>query len=262
MEEIWKDIEGYEGYYQVSNFGNVRSLDRIISGKRYKGNLIKCIYDCRGYKRVGLTKNKITKNFTVHRLVANAFIPNPEKKNEIDHINTNTGDARVDNLRWVTHSENMNNIITKERMNSITYSPDVIKKAMKTRLSRGRLTAPKCVYQFTLEGKFLRKFDSLHEAALLYGVKGSDISGVCVGKRGRRSVAGYMWSFSMECGQYKPYATKCKKLAQYDKDGHLIKVWDSFVDATTSLGINNISRAANPRSKKSKAGGYYWRYIA
>lgn len=108
-KEKWKDIEGYEGLYKVSDYG------RIISTKKkngYKDYLIGTM-DNKGYCRVTLNKDAVSKTFSVHRLVAQAFLPNPENKPCIDHIDTNPSNNRVENLRWVTHKENMNNPITK-----------------------------------------------------------------------------------------------------------------------------------------------------
>lgn len=123
MEE-WKDIQGYEGLYQVSNEGNVKSL----GGKRYKVTRILDGYvQSTGYRVFNLWKDGKPKLLTVHRLVAEAFIPNPENKPCIDHINTIRTDNRVENLRWVTHRENNSNPITRNnmslgRINSI-YKP-------------------------------------------------------------------------------------------------------------------------------------------
>lgn len=111
--EIWKAINGYEGLYEVSNLGNVRSLDRKCTFKGKvsirKGCLLKKRIDRYGYYYFILCKDGKIKNFRAHRLVAEAFIPNEENKTQIDHINTIRTDNRVENLRWVTSKENSNN---------------------------------------------------------------------------------------------------------------------------------------------------------
>lgn len=115
MEE-WRDIVGYEGLYQVSNQGRVRSLDREViypDGhiQKYKGKVIYGYKNDNGYIMVTLKG----KSYRVHRLVAEAFIPNPENKPDIDHINTIRTDNRVENLRWATRSENMKNTLTRQK---------------------------------------------------------------------------------------------------------------------------------------------------
>ena len=109
--EIWKNITGYEGYFQVSNLGNFRSLDRIIkyksSGKRlYPGKPLLTETTVEGYQRIVLMKEGVKKRYMCHRLVAQEFIPNPEHKPFVNHINGNKSDNRVENLEWCTQSEN------------------------------------------------------------------------------------------------------------------------------------------------------------
>ena len=103
--EIWKEIKGYEGLYEVSSEGRVRKL--------IKGNYL-TFKNSNGYQRVGLCIHSKQKWFLVHRLVAQAFIPNPDNKPEVDHINCDRNDNIVENLRWVTSKENNNNPITRK----------------------------------------------------------------------------------------------------------------------------------------------------
>lgn len=118
-QEIWKDIEGYEGLYQVSNLGRVRSLDRSIvmqtkrNGKAlkpymsfHKGTILKPVIDPHGYALVQLRKEGKPWYVRVHRLVAMAFIPNPENKPCINHLDNTRNNNIVSNLEWCTYKEN------------------------------------------------------------------------------------------------------------------------------------------------------------
>lgn len=117
--EIWKTINGYEGLYEVSNLGNVRSLDRWVNNNgtmEFRNGHIMRPNNCRGYRTICFCVNGKTKTLRVARLVAEAFIPNPYNKEQVDHINTIRNDDRVENLRWCTRSENMRNPLTKEKL--------------------------------------------------------------------------------------------------------------------------------------------------
>ena len=105
MEEIWKDIEGYEGIYQVSNLGNVKSLNYRRTGKE---KMLKQIKDTGGYLLVKLSKNSKEKNFKIHRLVASVFIENPNNYKEINHKDECKTNNNVKNLEWCNHIYNMN----------------------------------------------------------------------------------------------------------------------------------------------------------
>lgn len=111
MEEIWKDIEDYEGIYQISNLGRVKSLQRNIKHWRGGISILKeriIMPDIAiGYQRIELRKNNIGTNKLVHRLIASAFIPNPENKPYINHINGIKTDNRIENLEWCSQLENM-----------------------------------------------------------------------------------------------------------------------------------------------------------
>lgn len=114
MKEIWKDIPGYEGLYQASNFGRIRSLDRtIVRGAsrtrgpykaKLKGKVLAPANGVQGYLVVPLGKN--SPSCRVHRLIAKAFLPNPENKPMVNHIDGDVKNNRVDNLEWCTSQEN------------------------------------------------------------------------------------------------------------------------------------------------------------
>lgn len=150
--EQWKDIDGYEGIYAVSNLGRVKSLDRIvvyIDGRQhtYKEKiLVQAISKVNGAYYVHLYKNQSRKNMIVHRLVAKAFILNPENKAEVNHIDGNRSNNTVENLEWSTKIENMhhafrtgliNNTGTNHGVN--VYSDEKILH-VKELLQEGKLT--------------------------------------------------------------------------------------------------------------------------
>ncbi len=146
--EIWKDIKGYEGMYQVSNYGNVRGLDRYRISKNntkvfVKGQMLKQHKSNRGYYRVFLVKDSKNKPISVHRLVAIHFIDNPENKPFIDHIDCDKSNNHTSNLRWVTASENM--------MNEKTYA-DNLKEHDKAKMA---------VICTDLEGNFVKHYESI-----------------------------------------------------------------------------------------------------
>ena len=111
--EIWKDIPEYKGYYQASSLGRIKSLDRKVKHPRNpnmelprRGHILKYELDKCGHPVVTLSLNAKTKTYKVHRLVASAFIPNPDNLPQIDHINNRKYDNRPENLRWCTTQEN------------------------------------------------------------------------------------------------------------------------------------------------------------
>ena len=142
MKEIWKDIKGYEGLYQVSNLGRVKSKRKILSPS--KGE----------YLKVVLSKNGVEKVYTIHRLVAKAFIDNFENKPQVNHKDENKHNNVVDNLEWVTNKENMNygtrnkriienkrhtfkKIIQKDKNNKIIHKwKDIVEIQEKTKYNK------------------------------------------------------------------------------------------------------------------------------
>jgi hypothetical protein len=137
-KEIWKDIKGYEGLYQVSNLGNIKSLSREIicgNGRTLSKEKIFKFRNCDGYNRVHLMKYKKEKNLYVHRLVAEMFIPNPNNLPIINHIDENRSNNHVDNLEWCTQKENVNHGTAIERM-SKTRTGHEVKKETRNKISK------------------------------------------------------------------------------------------------------------------------------
>lgn len=183
-DEIWKDIEGYEGLYQVSNKGRVKRLASYISngkGEYFKEEHVLSLgKNKQGYCQVGLSKNNKIKSFRVHRLVAKAFIHNPQNKKEVNHINELKDDNRVENLEWCTSSENSrhgtrNERITKtKRKNGAFYERSVIQVDAKT-------------------GEYIRKWKSISDAEKA-GFDSGHISACC--KKKLRTHKGYKWFYA------------------------------------------------------------------
>lgn len=181
--EIWKDIDGYIGLYQVSNLGRVKSLNY---NKTNKEQILKPNPNTFGYPSVVLWKNRKYKAYSVHRLVAQAFIPNPHNKPFIDHINTIRTDNRVDNLRWCTYRENSNNPISKEKKRG-ELNPMYGKYGKLNHRS-------KPIIQLTLNNDFIKMWDSLRDIERELGFNSGNISQCCNGKR--NTANGYKWCFA------------------------------------------------------------------
>lgn len=119
-DEVWKDVEGYEGIYQVSNFGRIKSLDRIVpridgSVKKVKGKILKTRVS-KGYVLINLNKDGICKTVSLSRLIATTFIPNEENKPEVNHIDEDKTNNSISNLEWCTSLENANHGTRNERI--------------------------------------------------------------------------------------------------------------------------------------------------
>lgn len=190
--EIWKPVVGYEGLYECSNLGNVRSLNYRHT------NTIKNLspsINKDGYIRVHLWKNRKGKVLAVHRLVAEAFLPNSDNKPEIDHINTNKtnntvwlnedGSVNYDktNLRWVTKKENMNNPLTIKDLSKIRIGNENAKSIYRA------------VLQYTKDGKLIKEWASMNSAARELKISRSGICDCCNGRNRCKSYGGYVWRY-------------------------------------------------------------------
>lgn len=142
MNEIWKDIEDYEGLYQVSNFGRVK---RVETGRILKGSK-----EPIGYLRVNISKNGIESTKKIHRLVSQAFIPNPENKSDVNHIDEDKANNNVNNLEWSTRKENINHGTRNER-SSKTQSIPIIAINLKTGESQEFYGTNECARQLEIQ---------------------------------------------------------------------------------------------------------------
>ena len=177
MSEEWRDVVGYEGLYQVSNQGRVKSLERKIphwrGGERtVKERILKPSDDCRGYLRVDLRDGSKRKHFKVHRLVCQAFHDNPENKLDVNHINENKTDNRACNLEWSTRKENCNHGTRNVRMAIAKSRP---------------------IAQYTLNGKLLKVWSSAKEVGSQTGFSRGNI---CKAANGNYKTAyGFRWEY-------------------------------------------------------------------
>ena len=180
--EIWKDINDYEGLYQVSNTGRVKSLDRnIVRNNGYKQTfkekILQVSKNKNGYYYISLWKDGIGKTYTVHRLVAEAFIPNIGNNPCIDHINTIKEDNRVENLRWCTQQENNNNPLTKEHHS----------KPYNWSINGWEHWNSKPVLQLSKDGKIINLFPNANSTKVY------QVNRVCNGER--KTAGGYKWQY-------------------------------------------------------------------
>lgn len=176
--EEWKDIPNYEGLYQVSNLGRVKSLEKIDAlGHRLKEKILKPQIN-RGYYRVNLYKNSIQKNYRVHRLVWEAFNGQIPKGYEVNHINEIKSDNRLSNLNLMTHKENVNFGTRNERAG----------KVLKNRKDQSKL-----VLQYDLQDNFVKEYPSAHQAERELGFAQRHICECCNGKL--KTAYGYKWRY-------------------------------------------------------------------
>lgn len=190
MKEIWKDIKGYEGLYQISSFGNVKSLDRYIINKNGDKQYFPGKYLTQGisdsYLKVTLSKNNKQRTFRVHILVARAFIPNPENKPEVNHIDGNKKNNKVNNLEWNTRSENELHAYRNGLAKPSNKQKQAVAKYAKENYS-------KKVIQYSLNGEFIKEWNSMHDVWRELGIRPSYICRCCKGLRNQ--TYGYIWRY-------------------------------------------------------------------
>lgn len=162
MKTQWKSIKGYEGLYEVSNTGLIRNVKR---------NSLLAYTTSRGYLKARLwdSKRGIARMHRVHRLVAEAFVPNPFNLPEVNHLDENKENNKAENLAWCSHADNI-----------------------KHSIASGKIPTTK-VAQFSLEGEYIRDFQSASEAERVTGIPRTHICKVILGRYGFKSAGGFIW---------------------------------------------------------------------
>ena len=231
--EIWKDIKGYEGRYQISTLGNVRSL---------KNNILLVGTKNTQYKTVTLCKDGTCINFHRHRLVAEAFIENPFNKCQVNHIDGNKHNNNIENLEWVTHRENMKHAYENDMRDFKEVRP---------------------VLQYDLNGKLVKEYETINDAEK-EGFNHSHIIGCCNERRNEHG--GYVWVYKEDAARAEKRIYRAnhklyggKPITQIDLNGNEIAKFQSAKEPAKQ-GFCYSKITACCRGERKTHGGYKWEY--
>ena len=241
MEEVWKDVVGYEGLYKVSNLGNVFS--------NYSGKILTPGTTKDGYKYVSLSKNKEKQMKTIHRLVAMAFLSNPNNLPIVNHKDENPANNNAYNLEWCTYLYNC------------TYNGAHIK--------RGQLLA-KHVYRYNKLGEIIEEYESVSEAERVLNASSGDIVDCCNGSL--MTYLNSVWSYEYLSKQdvlerflkSKPDRKNnklSKKVDQFYLDGKFIASYPSARETSRQLNISQSLISSVCRGELPQTHGFVFRYV-
>lgn len=241
-EEVWKDVKDFEGRYQVSNMGRVRSLDRwSLTEHPYfiKGMMLKLSPNKgRGYLRVSLSGgHRNYKHYEVHRLVALHFVPGYKEGLIVNHKNEIKTDNRAENLEWCTYQYNLN------------YSDVVAWKR-------------KPVYQYDLDGNFIKKYKCGHQAEQELGF--TIVHAIYASKRGYTH--GFLFSQEPHTQEYWNKITKenkgsTRRVAQYDDNGNETARFNTITEAAKAMNAEVASISNCCRGKTIHSAGHKWKFV-
>lgn len=241
--EEWRDVVGYDGLYKISNLGNLRRTERIIKRGGISLKLKEKFltgHNTNGYKIVTLTKDKKKEKIFIHRLVANAFIPNPGNLPFVNHKDENPSNNEASNLEWCTHKYNVNygtgiqRMVAKRKENMVNY---------------------KAVEQYSLDGEFIKEYPSILEASIQTSTRANNISMCCRNYRHLVSANGFQWRYK---GSKKQIKSLVKRIYQFDKENNLINIYNSVIAAAKDTGIIRTSIFNCLAGLSKSAGGFLW----
>lgn len=234
--EEWRDVVGFEGLYMVSDYGRVKSLDRVIARKNgcsqtWKGKILKAKKYNSGYLFVHLSSPKLILYRSIHRIVALAFIANPNNFPQINHKDENRINNNKCNLEWCTSQYNN------------TYGRHY-EKYVDSMIRNGHIRK---IYQFTLDGKFVAEYNSIKDATEKTGF--TNLSAACKGKYS--NVGGSLWSTSSEVNKVQYGRTSKRTVCFLDGKGNIVSEYPSMREAarahnTSHSQISYWCRTKNP----------------
>lgn len=251
--EVWKDVPNYEGLYQVSNLGRVKSLTRqsacyIQNGKRRSYTVKSKI--CKqhlvmGYLMSHLSKDNKKVMHKTHRLVAEAFLPNDKKLPQVNHIDENKLNNKVENLEWCTAKENNNHGTRNKRISEAQRNDPRFSKR---------------IMQYTLDGVFIKEWPSICDAGRA-GYDRKAISNLCNKEKGSHTACGYLWKFSDDKEDIKPYKNPAfKPILCYSISGEFIREFPSIKEACATLGLDTGAVSWCCIGKRKSHKGYTFKY--
>lgn len=247
--EIWKSVRSAFGFYEVSSTGGMRSLDRVVNHSsggisKIKGEKISATINEYGYRQTTISLNGNKRNILVHRIIAEAFIPNFYGKLFVNHKNGIRADNRVDNLEWCTQQENMEH--------RHIFLGDPARYGIR-------------IFQANWDGQIMKTWDNFTQAM----TSGYERTGLSSSLNGHtRQYKGFLWWYEgyepdlsrMDLSGLKKGNGLSKRVVQLSKDGVFIKEWETIGKAGRELGIQakNISRSLKYPQKTT--GGCKWKY--
>lgn len=255
--EEWRPVPNYNDYYEVSNYGRVYSIERIVKSKAgwskvVKPRMMRCVMNGYGYWVVTLTRDSVGYFVGIHILVGRAFLSNPLNLPQINHKDENKQNNIVRNLEWCNALYNNNygtrNIRLKE-----------------TQLNDENKSLP--VLQYTMKNELVREYPSIAEASRLLGISERSISCVCKRKKNCFSALNFKWKFKndplpIELFPIPKLYIRVKGVSQYKKDGSFVACYKNAREAYRKTGIQSCSilRCARGVRKTKSAGGFIWKF--